>query len=224
MLIPLAVLGLGAVFSGMIWYNVFFGKEEAVRHWFGLPVAEAHATAEGDHGAEGHGTAAGHATADAQAAVPGLTVPGQGAIFIHPDNTVLHDAHYVPTWVKLAPFVAMLLGLALAYQMYIRRPDWPAKLAANQRPLYLFLINKWYFDEIYDFVFVRPARWLGDALWKRGDGAVIDGGINGLALGVIPWFTRLAGRAQSGYMFHYAFAMVLGIVILVTWMTLAGGR
>ncbi|MFN6978732.1 MAG: NADH-quinone oxidoreductase subunit L, partial [Gemmobacter sp.] len=220
MLVPLGVLALGAVLSGMVWYNVFFGKEDAVRGWFGLPVAEAHAAGDvqgtgGDHAA---------ATAHAAAPVPGLTVPGQGAIFMRPENTVLHDAHYVPTWVKLAPFVAMLLGLGMAYQMYIRRPDWPAKLAENQRPLYLFLLNKWYFDEIYDFLFVRPARWLGAALWRRGDGAVIDGGLNGLALGVIPWFTRLAGRAQSGYVFHYAFAMVLGIVALVTWMTMAGGQ
>ena len=59
-------------------------------------------------------------------------------------------------------------------------------------------------------------------MWKRGDGTVIDGGINGLAMGIIPWFTRLAGRAQSGYIFHYAFAMVIGIVILVSWMTIAG--
>ena len=136
---------------------------------------------------------------------------------------MLHDAHGVPQWVKLSPFVAMLIGLALAYQFYIRRPDWPAKLARNQRPLYLFLLNKWYFDEIYDVIFVRPAKWLGGFLWQRGDGGVIDGGINGLAMGVVPFLTRLAARAQSGYLFHYAFAMVLGIAILITWMTLTGG-
>ncbi len=230
MLVPLGVLAIGAVFSGMVWYNVFFGKEEAVRSWFGLPVAEAQAKdahgAEGGHatGATQEAASAGHDAGGDAAPVPGLTVPGQGAIFMHPDNHVLHDAHYVPKWVKLSPFVAMLLGLALAFQMYIRRPDWPAKLAESQRPLYLFLLNKWYFDELYDWVLVRPARWLGGFLWKRGDGSVIDGGINGLAMGVVPFLTRLAGRAQSGYMFHYAFAMVLGIVVLVTWMTLAGGN
>ena len=69
----------------------------------------------------------------------------------------------------------------------------------------------------------KPARWLGRALWKGGDGAVIDGGINGLAMGIIPFFTRQLGRLQSGYIFHYAFAMVLGIVVLVTWMTLGAG-
>ncbi len=203
MLIPLAVLALGAVFAGMVWHGSFFGKEAAVKAWFGIPVAEA---------------AAAHDAADAPAARP-----GEGAIFIHPDNHVLHKAHEVPAWVKAAPFVAMLLGLGLAYQFYIRRPDWPAALARNQAPLYAFLLNKWYFDEIYDWVFVRPAKALGRLLWKQGDGAVIDGGINGLAMGVIPYVTRLAGRAQSGYVFHYAFAMVVGIAILVTWMTLAGG-
>ncbi|WP_114966769.1 NADH-quinone oxidoreductase subunit L [Alkalilacustris brevis] len=146
-----------------------------------------------------------------------------GAIFMAEGNTVLDDAHYVPDWVKAAPFVAMLLGLALAYQFYIRRPDLPGKLAESQWPLYQFLLNKWYFDEIYDWVFVRPAKALGRFLWKKGDGTVIDGAINGLAMGVVPYLTRLAGRAQSGYIFHYVFAMVIGIAILVTWVTLSGG-
>jgi len=136
---------------------------------------------------------------------------------------VIHEAHGVPAWVKVSPFVAMILGLALAFQFYIRRPDLPGRLAANQRPLYLFLLNKWYFDEVYDVLFVRSAKWLGGFLWKRGDGVVIDGSINGIAMGIVPFFTRLAGRAQTGYIFTYAFAMVLGIAVLVTWMTLSGG-
>ncbi len=146
-----------------------------------------------------------------------------GSILMVEGNTTLRDAHYVPTWVKLSPFVAMVFGLALAFQFYIRRPDLPGKLAENQRPLYLFLLNKWYFDEIYDAIFVRPAKGLGRFLWKKGDGAVIDGSINGVAMGIVPFFTRLAGRAQSGYIFHYAFAMVIGIALLITWMTLSGG-
>ena len=139
------------------------------------------------------------------------------------DNHVIDDAHHAPKWVKASPFVAMLLGFLMAFQMYIRRPDWPAKLAANQRPLYLFLLNKWYFDEIYDALFVRPAKALGRFLWSRGDGAVIDGSINGIAMGIVPMLTRIAGRAQSGYIFTYAFAMVVGIAVLITWMTLTGG-
>jgi NADH-quinone oxidoreductase subunit L len=141
-----------------------------------------------------------------------------------PDNHVLDGAHHAPVWVKISPFIAMLLGFLTAYQFYIRRPDLPGRLAESQPILYQFLLNKWYVDEIYDFLFVNPAKWLGAFLWKKGDGATIDGGLNGLAMGVVPFFTRLAGRAQSGYVFTYAFAMVLGILVLVTWMTLAGGN
>jgi NADH-quinone oxidoreductase subunit L len=140
-----------------------------------------------------------------------------------PPTTIITAAHAVPNWVKVSPFVAMLIGLALSWLFYIRDPSLPRRLAQQQRPLYLFLLNKWYFDELYDVVFVRPAKWFGGFLWKKGDGNVIDGSLNGVAMGIIPALTRLAGRAQSGYLFHYAFAMVLGIVILVTWMTLFGG-
>jgi NADH-quinone oxidoreductase subunit L len=106
---------------------------------------------------------------------------------------------------------------------YIWNPTLPGRLAESQRPLYLFLKNKWYFDELYDFLFVNPAKALGRFLWKRGDEAVIDGTLNGIAMGIIPFFTKLAGRAQSGYIFTYAFAMVIGIAVLVTWMTMSGG-
>ncbi|MGJ8622251.1 MAG: NADH-quinone oxidoreductase subunit L [Yoonia sp.] len=225
MLIPLYVLAVGAVFSGMIWYGSFFGSNDKVGKFFGVPYAEAseHGAEAADHG-DDHGEAAakdegGHGKAHYNL----VGAPGEGAIHNSPDNHVLNDAHEVPVWVKLAPFVAMLAGLGLAYQMYIRRPDWPAKLAQQQAPLYQFLLNKWYFDEIFDFLFVRPAFALGRILWKRGDTGTIDGGINGLAMGIIPFFTKLAGRAQSGYIFSYAFAMVLGIAVLLTWMTLFGG-
>jgi NADH-quinone oxidoreductase subunit L len=146
-----------------------------------------------------------------------------GAIFMGPDNHVLELAHESPVWVSLAPFTAMLLGLAVAYVFYIRNPKLPAQLAEQQAPLYRFLLNKWYFDELYDVIFVRSAKALGALLWKRGDGDIIDGSLNGIAMGIVPFFTRLAGRAQSGYIFTYAFAMVLGIVGLITWMSIAGG-
>ena len=146
-----------------------------------------------------------------------------GAIYMAPNNHVLDEAHHVPKWVKLSPFVAMLVGFLLAYTFYIWRKDLPKKLADNQRYLYLFLLNKWYFDEIYDLLFVRSAKSLGSLLWKKGDGQVIDGFINNLSMVFIPLLTKLAGRAQSGYIFTYAFAMVLGIVILITWMTLGTG-
>lgn len=145
------------------------------------------------------------------------------SVFTGEHNHVLHDAHEVPNWVKLSPFVAMVIGFVVSWTMYIAAPGLPARLARAFQPLYLFLLNKWYFDELYDAIFVRPAKALGGFLWKKGDGAVIDGGINGLALGIVPFFARLAGRVQSGYLFHYAFAMVIGIVLLIAWMTLSGG-
>jgi NADH-quinone oxidoreductase subunit L len=217
MVAPLGVLALGAVFAGMVWYGSFFGKTNDVASFFGVPYAVEEV--EGDGSAAEEGT--GHGEESPHYVFAGA--PGEGAIHHAPDNHVLNDAHEVPNWVKVAPFVAMLLGLATAYWFYILNPAIPGRLAQNQRPLYQFLLNKWYFDEVYQFLFVRPARWLGRTLWKGGDGSVIDGGINGLAMGVIPFFTRLAGRAQSGYIFTYAFAMVLGIVILVTWVTLRAG-
>ena len=218
MLIPLGALALGAVFSGMVWYNSFFGDHARVMQFFGIEtVAEMGADVAG-HGA----TEAGHGTTDQATAEHAAAKPGVGAIYMGVDNHVLEDAHHVPTWVKVSPFVAMLGGLILSWVFYIARPDLPGRLAAQQRPLYLFLLNKWYFDEIYDAIFVRPAMALGRFFWKKGDGVVIDGTLNGVAMGVIPWLTRLAGRAQSGYLFHYAFAMVLGMALLITWMTLGG--
>ncbi len=217
MLVPLGALALGAVFAGMVWFGQFFGDHETVNRFYGVPAHHGGP----DHGevADGHGE---EPEGDGMAAAAGWR-PGQGAVFTHPDNHVMDEAHHSPTWVRIAPFVAMALGFALAWLFYVRRPDLPGRLAENQRPLYLFLLNKWYFDEIFDALLVRPARRLARFLWRRGDGAVIDGGINGLATGVLPFLTSLAARAQSGYIFTYAFAMVAGIVVLVTWMTLFGG-
>ena len=206
MTVPLGVLAVGSVLAGMVWYNAFFGHTDSVAKFFGMPYAEAEAEASEE--------AYGYVFAGE---------PGQGALYMAPENTVIADAHAVPKWVKVSPFFAMLIGLGLAWLFYIRDPSIPKRLAESQRPLYLFLLNKWYFDELYDFVFVRPARGVARTLWKRGDGDVIDGTINGVSMGAIPWLTRLAGRAQTGYIFSYAFWMVVGIVVMITWMTLTGG-
>ncbi|MDF1855503.1 NADH-quinone oxidoreductase subunit L [Pseudooceanicola sp.] len=224
MLIPLGVLALGAVFSGMVWYGAFFGDHHKVNAFFGI---EAHAEA----GEAGHGVTAdsghGEANDDGHGAAPvadhGAGMAPAGAIYMGADNHVMDDAHHAPTWVKISPFIAMLIGLFTAWLFYIVNPALPKRLAESQRPLYLFLLNKWYFDEIYSFIFIRPAMWLGRFFWKKGDQGVIDGGINGVALGIVPFLTRLAGRAQSGYIFTYALAMVVGIAILVTWMSIGGG-
>ncbi|WP_299280419.1 NADH-quinone oxidoreductase subunit L [uncultured Tateyamaria sp.] len=222
MLIPLGVLSIGAIFAGMVWYGSFFGHTDKVATFYGIPYAEAedHGEAKDDHADEGHADDKGK-EGEHHYAFAGE--PGQGALYIGPDNTVLDDAHKVPYWVKTSPFAAMLLGFLTAYWFYIKNPSLPGRLAENQRPLYLFLKNKWYFDELYNYIFVQPALWIGKQLWKKGDGDVIDGTINGVSMGIVPFITRLAGRAQSGYIFTYAFAMVIGIAVLITWMTLSGG-
>ncbi|MCH1387415.1 MAG: NADH-quinone oxidoreductase subunit L [Rhodobacteraceae bacterium] len=225
MLIPLGVLALGAVFSGMIWYKSFFGSDADVNKFFGIQSHYSETVKDG-HADEGHASddhGDDHAAKDDHSSEHAGHVAPTGAIFMAPDNHVLHDAHYAPKWVKVSPFVAMLIGFVMAMWFYIWNPEMPKRWADAQRPLYLFLLNKWYFDEIYDAIFVRPARALGRFLWKRGDENTIDGTINGVAMGIIPFFTRLAGRAQSGYIFTYALAMVLGIVVLITWMTFSGG-
>ena len=231
MTVPLGVLAVGAVFAGMVWYGPFFGSHDKVAQFFHVGHGEAHASADAGHGTDGHadeahGEDAAHGDTNHGDAGQGgeghglntdVPAPVGGAIYMHPDNHILDEAHHAPKWVKASPFFAMLGGLLLAWIFYIRSPDAPRKLAEQQPVLYRFLLNKWYFDEIYNFVFVRPAKWLGRALWTRGDGAVIDGAINGVAMGIIPRLTRFAGRVQSGYLFHYAFAMVLGIVGLLIW-------
>src|SRR6266700_3866365 len=90
-------------------------------------------------------------------------------------NHILEEMHRVPYWVAMLPTLMMALGFLVAWQFYIRQPELPAELARQQEPLYRFLLNKWYFDELYDFLFVKPAMWLGRLLWKGGDGWLIDG-------------------------------------------------
>jgi NADH-quinone oxidoreductase subunit L len=130
----------------------------------------------------------------------------------------------LPMWVELAPLTVTIIGFAVAYYYYILHPDLPRKIAAKRGLLYLFLYNKWYFDEIYDFLFVRPAFALGRFLWKRGDGTVIDGlGPDGISARVLD-ATRGAVRLQSGYVYHYALAMLLGVVALATWFMVSGAK
>jgi NADH-quinone oxidoreductase subunit L len=141
----------------------------------------------------------------------------QTSLLVLPDHNALARAEALPPWVGLAPLVVGLAGIAVAFVFYILTPGLPARLAAAFRPVYLFLLNKWYFDEVYDWLFVRPAKLLGYGLWKGGDGAVIDGlGPDGIAT-VTRDLARRAGRLQTGYVYHYAFAMLIGVVLLVSW-------
>jgi NADH-quinone oxidoreductase subunit L len=140
-----------------------------------------------------------------------------GSIYLGPDNHVMHDMHEVPFLVKLAPFIAMTIGLGLAYVFYMLMPGLPAAVAAALRPLYLLSYNKWWFDELYDFLFVRPAKALGLGLWQGGDVGIIDRfGPDGFAATTLAT-ARRAIRLQTGYVYHYAFAMLIGVLALVSW-------
>jgi NADH-quinone oxidoreductase subunit L len=172
MLVPLAVLSLGAVFAGFAFYYPFFGAEEGRAFW---------------------------------------------------QNSLVHNfelveaAHHVPLWVKLTPAFVMLIGLALAWNNYIRRPDMPAKWVAATGPIHNFLMRKWYFDELYDFLFVRPSLALGRLFWKRGDEQTIDRfGPHGAAYAVGVG-NRMTAALQSGYLNSYALVMMLGLVGAATW-------
>jgi NADH-quinone oxidoreductase subunit L len=117
----------------------------------------------------------------------------------------------------------MVIGFLVAWRFYIQRPDIPVELARQHDVLYRFLLNKWYFDEIYDFLFVRPAKRLGYLLWKGGDGWLIDGfGPDGVSARVLD-VTRNVVRLQTGYLYHYAFVMLIGVAALITWFMFYGG-
>jgi len=180
MLIPLAVLALGAVVAGFAFRHFFIGG-----------------------GFEGF---------------------WKEALFLAPDNKILEQMETAPWLVSLLPTLMMAGGFVVAYYMYIVEPGAPRALAQQNPILYRFLLNKWYFDEIYDFLFVRPAFWLGRLFWKGGDGFLIDGlGPDGVSARVID-VTRNVVRLQTGYIYHYAFAMLLGGAAFITWFLVGGIR
>ena len=145
-----------------------------------------------------------------------------GALFSSATNDLVNEFHNVPLWVKLSPFIAMLLGLGLAYLFYIFRPVLPGIVARLFQPIYLFLYNKWYFDELYDYIFIRPTKWLANKLWRIGDQSIIDGVVNGLADRSLE-FTGKLKTMQSGFVYHYAFAMMIGLTALITYFVVTGG-
>lgn len=178
MLIPLAVLSIGAIVAGFTFKEAFIGHD--FEHFW------------------------------------------KSALFMGKDNHILHAMHEVPKWVVWSPFVAMVVGFLFALWFYVISPSIPGRLAAANPILYRFLLNKWYFDEIYDFLFVKPAMWLGKFLWKKGDGMVIDGlGPDGVSARVVDVTNRVV-RLQTGYLYHYAFAMLIGVAGLVTWYLVRG--
>jgi len=207
MLIPLAVLSVGAIFAGWFFYPYFMGDHNAA-FWQGsiwglggheTVGAESLHPSGTDHAATGHGAeaaAAGHGAAEA--------AHGGGH-------------HDFPLWVLWAPVVFSLVGTLAAVWVYLLREGMGARIAATRGPLWTFLYNKWFFDELYDAVFVRGARFLGDLFWKGGDQRIIDRfGPNGAAWASLFGGRRLS-RIQTGYVYHYAFVMLLGVAGLLTY-------
>jgi NADH-quinone oxidoreductase subunit L len=139
----------------------------------------------------------------------------KGALFF--DAHLMHAAHEVPLWVKWTPFAVMLAGLAIAYLAYVRNTDWPRRFTAQFYVLYDFLLHKWYFDELYDRLFVRPVFWLGRLFWKGGDQGTIDRfGPNGMAA-LVAQGGAVTRRLQSGYLYSYALVMLIGLAAAATW-------
>jgi NADH-quinone oxidoreductase subunit L len=233
-------------YSWRLVFMTFFGHRG---DWEGsLPAEDQNDHAHDDHGHDDHGDHEAHPTHESP---PVMLVPLAGlalgaafagvafrhwfigggfedfwrsALFIGPANHILEEMEHVPALVSLSPTVMMLGGLLVAYYMYIVDRTAPKRLADLFPPLYRFLLNKWYFDELYDAIFVRPAFAIGRLFWKGGDGAIIDGlGPDGISARVLD-VTRGAVRLQSGYVYQYAFAMLLGVAALATWFLFGGAR
>ena len=230
--------GLTAFYSWRLMFMTFFG---ARGDWAATLPAKAH----DDHGHEDHdhGEHAVHESplvmlAPLAVLALGATVAGtvfrylfigggfesfwRQSLFFGPDNHLLEDMEHVPALVSVSPSLFMLGGLLVAYYMYVVDRSAPQRLAADFPALHRFLLNKWYFDELYDFIFVRPAFAIGRLFWKGGDGAIIDGfGPDGVSARVLD-VARSAVRLQTGYVYHYAFAMLIGAAALTTWYLFSG--
>jgi NADH-quinone oxidoreductase subunit L len=152
---------------------------------------------------------------------PGVEDFFRESLKMHPG--IIEEMEKIPESIKLLPTAMMALGFVVAWLFYIRRPYMPVELARQHQMLYKFLLNKWYFDELYDLIFVRPTKWLGRFLWKFGDGYIIDGfGPDGVSARVLD-VTRRVVKLQTGYLYHYAFAMLIGVAGLITWFMFGAG-
>ncbi|MEO1014451.1 MAG: NADH-quinone oxidoreductase subunit L [Pseudomonadota bacterium] len=225
MLAPLVPLAVGALAAGMAFYPQFVG-DKAASFWHGaIPIADhggGHAEGyEADHGApskEASHADEGHAEETAHGADEGVHGGGGHAAGEHAEG-----GHHVPTWVLWAPFAAMLLGTGAAVAHYAGSNPLKPGLLREGGMIYAFLKNKWYFDEIYDRLLVQPALAMGRFLWRQGDGRVIDGfGPDGVAASVAASAKRLV-KVQTGYMYHYAFAMLIGVAVLLTFIIVRAG-
>jgi len=140
-----------------------------------------------------------------------------GSLFTAEGNTILEDLHHVPSWVVGAPTTMMIAGLGVAWLAYIGLPWLPGLLTRLFKPVHLFLLNKWYIDELYDWMLVRPYRRLARQLWKVGDGVIIDGlGPDGISARVTDITARVV-RLQTGFVYHYAFIMLVGVALIISY-------
>lgn len=208
MLLPLVVLAIGAIFSGLVFYQGFVGVAE--HH-----VAEV--TDELDPPAQVKAEEVVDIPAESEHQMNKDVFWGN-SIFVLPQNDTVAAAHSVPTWVKYLPLLIGVLGIFMGYVVYMFREGLADKVKTMFAPLHNLFFRKWYFDEIYNAVFVVTALKLGHIFWQRGDGQTIDGfGPNGIASSS----QKLAGllsRFQSGYVFQYAFVMMIGLIVMVTWL------
>ncbi|MGH6839668.1 MAG: NADH-quinone oxidoreductase subunit L [Methylocella sp.] len=148
----------------------------------------------------------------------------KGALYLGPNNHILEAREDIPAFARRLPTLMMAFGSLVAVLFYVVAPSIPAWLARIFRPLYELLLNKWYFDELYDMIFVRPAFWLGRLFWEGGDGAIIDRlGPDGVAARVVDLTGRVV-KLQTGYLYHYAFAMLVGLAAVITWYVALGVR
>jgi NADH-quinone oxidoreductase subunit L len=140
-----------------------------------------------------------------------------GSIAMLSHFNVLEAAHHVPAWVKSLPLVVGFGGLGLAFILYVLMPSLPRVIARIFKPLYIFLSNKWFIDELYDFLFVNPTKKLGSFLWKAVDAATIDRlGPNGAAW-LAMRFSHMVSYLQSGYIYVYAFVTLFGLIGAMSW-------
>ncbi len=213
MLIPLGLLSAGAIFAGVLFVGDFVGDKQG-QFWRGATVIEGVQSHDAPI-ADAHGTADGHQVA-AASHDPSATEMAED------HKAVDGGGHHVPLWVLWSPFVVTLLGFMIAWFIYMMHEGLGARMAARSRIVHPFLYNKWYFDEIYDFVLVRGARKLGDLFWKGGDQRLIDGyGPNGFAAASLAWARQIV-KLQTGLLYHYAFITLIGLVGFITWVLLSG--
>ena len=213
MLIPLVLLAIGAVFAGGAFKSDFVAKGALTFWGESLPAGP---YAEGNYG---YTLQDGPDGSMAQGDVGSGDSHGEGG---EPESGE-HGGHHPPTWVLILPVAVTALGFVLAYYFYIMKPEIPRRMGENPGPLHRFLQNKWYVDELYQATFVRGTALLGDAFWKIGDKRAIDGlGPNGVAGTVMAGARRIA-RLQSGYVYHYAFVMLIGVLGLALWLIAGAG-